>query len=174
MNSTPTQARPELAEIVDTTAGHTARVDLTYRTEAVRLRSSMARHTRDSDLADEVVAEAFTQLLRRGAAVRDPAAWVWRSAFRIANGEMQRRRTRATVPIDSVREPGCGAEIDLVELADVLAQLSPMQRTVLTLFECDGWSGADIAVMVGSTGQAVRVHALRARRRVAASLREAS
>ncbi len=132
----------------------------------------MARHTCDTDLAEDVVAEAFTQLLRRGAVVRDPAAWVWRSAFRIADGEMARRRTRATVSIESVREPGCAADLALIEVADVLARLSPMQRAVLTLFECDGWSGADIATEVGSTDQAVRVHALRARRRVAALLRE--
>ena len=35
-------------------------------------------------MADEAVAETFAQLLRRGEAVEDPAAWAWRTAFRIA------------------------------------------------------------------------------------------
>ena len=43
------------------------------------------------DIASEALSEAFAQLIARGAAVHDPASWVWRSAFRIARGEMQRR-----------------------------------------------------------------------------------
>ncbi|MGI8755641.1 MAG: hypothetical protein ACR2MB_07225 [Acidimicrobiales bacterium] len=36
-----------------------------------------------TDVADEALAESFAQLLRRGAEVRDPAAWAWRAAFRL-------------------------------------------------------------------------------------------
>ena len=34
--------------------------------------------------------EAFAQLLRREPNVRDPKAWVWAAAFKIADGELRR------------------------------------------------------------------------------------
>jgi len=44
----------------------------------------------DPEVASDAVAEAFAQLIRRGDEVRDPRAWVWRSAFRIADRDVPR------------------------------------------------------------------------------------
>jgi RNA polymerase sigma-70 factor (ECF subfamily) len=47
----------------------------------------------DPEVASDAVSEAFAQALRRGSAIRELDRWVWRSAFRIAAGEMKRRRS---------------------------------------------------------------------------------
>ena len=44
------------------------------------------------ELASEAMAEAFAQALGRGAAVAPPDRWIWRTAFRIAAGELKERR----------------------------------------------------------------------------------
>jgi hypothetical protein len=48
--------------------------------------ASLLAFTGDPALARAAAAEALAQVLRRGEAVQDVAAWVWRSAFRIAIG----------------------------------------------------------------------------------------
>ena len=61
------------------------------RVEAVPLLASslwrsLLAYTGDAELASDAEAEAFAQVLGRGEAVDNVAAWVWRSAFRIASG----------------------------------------------------------------------------------------
>jgi hypothetical protein len=43
-------------------------------------------------VANDAVAEAFAQAIRRGDEVRDPLRWVTKAAYRIAAGELQLRR----------------------------------------------------------------------------------
>lgn len=52
----------------------------TFEAEQQRMWQTLLAHTRNPDIAADAVAEAFAQGLRRGVAVRDPAAWAWRSA----------------------------------------------------------------------------------------------
>ena len=68
------------------------RVRLAYEAVHAPLWRAVLAYSGSADVADEAVAEAFAQLLRRGDGVDDPAAWAWRSAFRIAAGELQQRR----------------------------------------------------------------------------------
>lgn len=63
-----------------------------FESEHHRLFRSLLAHTGGPGLAADAEAEAFAQALRRGEAVRDPAAWVWRSALRIATGLLHDRR----------------------------------------------------------------------------------
>lgn len=42
--------------------------------------------------ASDATAEAFAQAIRRSPELRDPLAWIWRAAFRIAAGEMHADR----------------------------------------------------------------------------------
>src|SRR5437016_903783 len=67
-------------------------VGVLYRCHRERLWRALVAFTADREVASDATAEAFAQLLRRGAAVRDPASWVWRAAFRIAAGELKARR----------------------------------------------------------------------------------
>ena len=67
-------------------------VEALYRAEGAKLWRSICGFAGSRTVADDAVAEAFAQLLRRGSAVLDPKAWVWIAAFRIAAGELKRQR----------------------------------------------------------------------------------
>ena len=58
--------------------------------EATDTTDATEEEATEEEATDEAVAEGFAQLLRRGDAVRDPAAWVWRASFRLAAGDLQR------------------------------------------------------------------------------------
>ena len=68
-------------------------VEALYRADAPRLWRALYAYAGDAEIASDAVNEAYVQVIRRGTAVRDPAAWVWRSAFRIARGALQARRS---------------------------------------------------------------------------------
>src|SRR5438093_5001408 len=68
------------------------RVERCYREQAERLWRSILLFSGSTDVASEAVAEAFAQALRRGDGIRDVDAWVWRAGFRIASGDLARRR----------------------------------------------------------------------------------
>ena len=83
------------------------RVRAVYETDHARLWRSIYAFGGSRDVADEATAEAFAQALRRGDEIRNVAAWVWRSAFAIARGELQRRR-RGHDGRRGPRGRGCG------------------------------------------------------------------
>ena len=62
--------------------GRHDRVEAVYRADGDRLWRAVFAFTSDPEIASDAVAEAYAQVLPRGAAVRDPAAWTWRTAFR--------------------------------------------------------------------------------------------
>ena len=95
--------------------GASPRIDLireVYEAQHVRLWRAVAVWAGSSEVADEAVAETFAQLVRRGEAVEDPVAWAWRTAFRIAAGDLQRRRAEVGGELGEVSLPA--AESDLV------------------------------------------------------------
>jgi DNA-directed RNA polymerase specialized sigma24 family protein len=85
--------------MIDESRVEDADFDRVYREDAPRLWRAMFVFTGDREAANDVVAEAFAQCLRRGAEVRTPVLWVWKAAFRIAAGELRdSRRTDAWTP----------------------------------------------------------------------------
>ena len=68
-------------------------VERLYREQGGRIWAAVFACARDRTVAEDAVAEAFAQLLRRGGEVHDPSAWVWTAAFRLAAGELKRRRS---------------------------------------------------------------------------------
>src|SRR5919107_4820207 len=58
------------------------RLERVYREHGARLWRAVFLASGSREIADDAVAEAFAQALRRGRAVRDPAAWVWRGGVR--------------------------------------------------------------------------------------------
>jgi RNA polymerase sigma-70 factor, ECF subfamily len=149
-------------------AGQGTAVEAVYRQQCDRLWRALRLATGSSDVANDALAEAFAQLIRRGSAVRDPTAWVWRSAFRIARGEMRRRGQHE--PLNE--ELPVEAPEPLVDLHRALRSLTPHQRTAVVLADYAGWRHAEIARVLGSSPAAVAVHVHRARRRLRASLEE--
>lgn len=117
-----------------------------------------------ADVADEAVAEAFAQLLRRGEGVDDPAAWAWRSAFRIAAGDLQQRRS-AAVP-GAVPDVGVPLAEPALDLIAALRHLSGQQRACVVLCDLAGHPAPAAARLLGTTAATVRVQRMRARRRL--------
>src|SRR5262245_424389 len=97
------------------------RIEQAYLEDGDRLWRALHAWSGDADIASDAMSEAFAQALRRGADVRDPAAWVWRSAFRIAAGQLRARRD---VPSADGHAPGREPEhLDRYQDADLLAAL---------------------------------------------------
>jgi RNA polymerase sigma-70 factor (ECF subfamily) len=137
-------------------------IEAVYRAHAPRLWRSLLAWTGDAAIADDAVAEAFAQALRRGAALRDPERWVWRAAYRIAAGALKERgRHRRTAPETSYR-------LDKVpsELVEALASLTPGQRAAIVLHYYADLRVHDVAEVLGTSSAAVKVTLMRARRRL--------
>jgi len=133
-----------------------------YRAQGSRLLRNLLLYSGDREIANDAVAEAFAQAIRRGEAVRDPLAWVTRAAFRIAAGAlMERRRTDYPLAEQTYEMPE-----PAIELVETLARLSPKQRAAVILHYRDGYTLAEVADIIGSTTSAVGVHLNRARKRL--------
>jgi RNA polymerase sigma-70 factor (ECF subfamily) len=136
--------------------------DLLYREQAHRLWRAIFAYAGDREVASDAVAEAFAQCLRRGDAIRSPKAWLWRVAFRIAAGEMKRRRDQSLLSDDRSYELPESAW----ELVSALRSLPERQRAVLVLRYYAGYPAREIAGILGTSTATVRVHLSRGRTRL--------
>lgn len=145
------------------------RLRRTYDEVHGRLWRAVLAWSGSAHVADEAVAEAFAQALRRGGALRDPAAWVWRAAFRIAAGDLARQRRDAAVGLDGLDvaspEAFCLPD-EAVDLLRALQQLTPAQRQAVVLTDGAGFTAPEAAAVLGISAVNVRAHASRARRRL--------
>ena len=138
-------------------------VERIYREHADRLWRTLVAFTGDRDLANDAVAEAFAQVIRRGDAVHDPARWVWRAAFRIASGELKARRVAKANP-DPVRGTGLEATEREADLMSALSKLPSRQRAAVVLHYLADLPNTEIARALGITTTTVRVHLMQGRR----------
>jgi RNA polymerase sigma-70 factor (ECF subfamily) len=155
--------------------GRDHRVEELYREQGARLWRAVLAYTGDREVANDAVAEAFAQALRRGKAIRRPLPWIWRAAFRIAAGELAGRARFADMEVQEGEEDPVGQEgfADLSgSLMGALRKLSPMQRGSLVLHYFAGYPVRETARILGSTSAAVRVHLSRGRRRLRRLLEE--
>jgi RNA polymerase sigma-70 factor (ECF subfamily) len=153
---------------VAVTAEGSRGLEALYREDGDRLWRALLAFAGDSEIASDAVAEAFAQVMRRGDAVRNPRAWIWRAGFRIAAGELKRRSSTTD------RMPDVGylsAEVD-ADLLEALAQLPGKQRAAVILFYYADASVRDIAARIGISQVSVRVHLSRGRSRLKALLGE--
>ena len=136
-------------------------IEALYRADADRMWRAIYAFAGDAEIADDAVAEAYAQLLGRGKAVRDPAAWVWRAAFQISRGQLMDRR-RA---IDRVRTST--EHLDTYVDQDLLvavARLPEGQRAAVVLFYYADLPIRQIADRLGTNSLAVRASLARGRR----------
>jgi RNA polymerase sigma-70 factor, ECF subfamily len=112
------------------------------------------------EIADEAVAEAFARAIANTRGIRDPLAWIYRTAFRIAAEEMRRDAARSIEPDATVESPGLG------ELMHALRQLSPNQRAAIVLRFEEGLNVDEVARRMGIVAPTVRVHIHRGRKRL--------
>ena len=139
-------------------------VEALYRADADRLWRAVHAYAGDAEIASDAVAEAYAQLIRRGAAVRDPAAWVWRAAFQISRGALQaQRRDATTESMPAIDHADAYADHDLVA---AVGRLPEGQRAVVILFYYADLPIREIADRLGTNGIAVRANLSRGRRRL--------
>lgn len=153
---------PDAPRGVATTPEREQEVERLYRTEGGRLWRAVMAYCGDREIANDAVAESFAQLLARGEAVHAPLPWLWRSAFRIAAGDLK-ARARAVQPAE---DAGYESPEPLVDVLRALRQLSPNQRQAVILHDYADLSTADVARTMGIGQATVRVHVSQARRRL--------
>jgi RNA polymerase sigma-70 factor (ECF subfamily) len=139
------------------------RIEAVYRAEAERLWRAVYAYSGDEDIASDAVAEAFAQLARRSNDVREPAAWAWRAAFRIAAGSLKARRNAEHLRIVTDLHLDRYGDPDLLR---ALRELPDSQRAAVILFYYADLPVNDIARRLGSNGIAVRANLSRGRRRL--------
>ena len=141
-------------------------IERLYREQGRRLWAAVLTYARDRSIADDAVAEAFAQVIRRGAEVREPRAWVWAAAFRIAAGELQRRSALdAAVPDTSYEHDLAGTEI----LGEV-AKLPERQRAAVLLHYYADRPVREAAAILDMSPATFRVHLHRARKHLSQTL----
>lgn len=122
--------------------------------------------------AEDVASEAVEGMVRNIRKLREPAAfegWLWTIARNRVRTNL-RRRGRVVYELDT---PGAADPSELAVVAEehrqireALAQLSPKDREILWLREVEQLTHEEIAGRIGMGAGAVRVAALRARRRL--------
>lgn len=117
------------------------------------------------DVADDVTAEAFSRLLAYDGRVRDPAAWVFRVAFRLAAAELKRERRLLPDGMPHASRVSDPAALS-GELTLALRMLSAQQRVVVFLHYHADLPVSEIANLTGSSETAVKVRLHRARRQL--------
>lgn len=136
-------------------------IETVYREAGDRLWWALFAYAGDREIASDAAAEAFARALSTPGTIRDPSAWIWRVAFRVATSEIRAART---LPQRAEYE----GDID-VEVAAVLAalrRLSPHQRAAVVLFYLDDRPTNEIADVMGVAPSTVSVHLHRARHRL--------
>jgi len=137
-------------------------VERLYRTEGARLWRAVMGYSGDREVANDAVAEAFAQVLARGEAVHEPLPWLWRSAFRIAAGELKARGRIGPAVAEATYE----MPDPVADVVRALARLSPNQRAAVILHDYAGLPTAEVAGIMGIASATVRVHVSHARRRL--------
>lgn len=136
-------------------------VESVYREQGTRLWRAVFAYTGNREVADDAVAEAFTQLLHRGDEIREADKWVWKVAFRIAAGQLKERGYEGSLQEGSYDMPE-----PALDVMRALARLTPRQRQAIVLHHYADHSVKDVARIIGTSGGAVRVHLSHGRKRL--------
>jgi len=144
-------------------------LEAVYRTDGPAVWRALIAYAGDTAVAEDALSEAFAQALARGDALRDPARWIWRVAFRVAAGELKDRRNRSG---ELLFEPTEHLPESIVDVMQALRRLSPNQRLAVVLHDYADRPVAEVAATLGSTRATVYVHLSQGRKRLRAMLEE--
>lgn len=124
--------------------------------------------------ADDVVQEAFIAALTTTALpAGDVGAWLRAITVRKSLDALRvAKRTASQDPLETGGgTDGAGSPDDVLAVREALGRLSPHDRAVLVLVDLEGHSMAEAAAALGTTNVAVRLRAVRARRRLSSLLK---
>lgn len=105
------------------------------------------------DVADDAVSEAFARAIQHDGSIRRPRSWLYRTAFRIAAEELRRKNAQTELTELTYEQPS-----SLGEVLPALRKLSPSQRAAVYLHYLAGLPTREIAVVMGTSVAAVKVH----------------
>jgi len=153
-------------ELIDDRSGQVAEpppsdLDALFRKEGDGVYRTLYAFTGGrADVAEDATAEAFARAVAQRDVLRDPLAWIYRVAFRVAIDELRADRRRG-IRVDAAVPPP-----ELAGLTDALRQLSPNQRAAIVLRHVMDLDPEEIAHRMGIAQPTVRVHLHRARKRL--------
>jgi RNA polymerase sigma factor (sigma-70 family) len=144
--------------------------DHLFRDNYANLVRSVGLAIGDTDLAADVVQEAFAKAHVRWRKVREyrsPVGWVRTVAVNAARDQQRRRQRFDRMRHLIARDEGVNDTPELhTPLTDALSTLSPQQRIAATLFYLDDLSLADVANTMRLSEGAVKFHLSQARERL--------
>ncbi len=143
-------------------------IEHVYLEQRAKLWRALVAFTGDRHAADDALAETFAQALARGEGVERWDAWVWRTAFRVAAGDLARKERPG--PLTETHSYELPAPID--HLVRALVQLSAKQRLAVVLHDYADRSTDEIAETLGCSRATVHVHLSQGRRRLRELLKE--
>jgi RNA polymerase sigma-70 factor, ECF subfamily len=155
-------SQPALKGMTDVMVSAQRDLEMLYREHGNRLWWALVAFSGDRDIASDAESEAFAQALRRGEAIKDPLAWIWRAAFRIAAGELKERGRQAP----PLSEPSYELPEQAAEVTNALRQLPAQQRAAVVLHYYADRPIREIAELLGTSSSTVAVHLHRGRNRL--------
>jgi len=118
------------------------------------------------EVAEDAMAEAFARALRFADGIRNPRAYVYTTAFRLAAQDLRRERKDGA----EIRPPESEQAPEADEVMIALRKLSTNQRATVVLHYYVDLSVRDVSRVLGITPATVKVHLFRARGRLRALL----
>ena len=145
-----------------------SRFETLYKERGPKLWRALVAFSGDREIASDAMAEAFVQAFRRGDAVRDPTAWVWRVSFLLVRAELKRRAETATLDV----ERGYEHPEPLPHVFDALRRLTEKERLSIVLHDYADRPTDEVAAILGASRATVHVHLSKGRRRLRQLLEE--
>jgi len=119
--------------------------------------------------AEDIVQDGLIRAWLKLESLREPAAFpAWITRIVVTTALDRARRSRNEVPLDeSIHASSEVESLDShLDVATLLGRLAPRQRAVLHLTTFEGMTDEEIGSALGIAASSVRVHRLRARRRL--------
>ena len=141
-----------------------------YERTARQVWAYLVRLTGDSQMADDLLQEAFFRFYRAGTNYENESHRrnsLFRIATNLARDHGRRQRRGTDVPLPENLEIATHTSETRTDLAKALARLKPMQREILWLAYAQGSSHVEIAEIVGVSSKSIKSLLFRARRKLA-------
>ena len=129
--------------------------------------------TRNRHEAEEIMQEAFVRMYERWSAVRDPEAYLYRTAMNVFRSRLRRAAVALRKAVHVLPEDDQLADVEAREaVVRALAPLPARQRAAIVLLDVLGLSSEEAGEALGVRAVTVRVQAARGRARLREALGE--
>ena len=154
--------QPSLKGMTDVMVSARQDLEVLYREHGKRLWWALVAFSGDRDDRERRGIRGVRAGAEERGDIKDPLAWIWKAAFRIAAGELKergRQTPRLSEPMYELPEPAA-------EVTAALRQLPPQQRAAVVLHYYADRPIREIAELMGTSSSTVAVHLHRGRNRL--------